>query len=208
MVPGDFPQPPARRLPRHGALGRAPEPIRRWPIHRQHRSTVSLALHRASMKIRRPGPQKMKSHACPANATGTQSSVFADGYAGHACRFPDTLFPRGIERNRQSLLKVVVSLGTLSRRDFISLGFSIRATTLKNTQGGYEVSCFAACAISMSSTVAKIRSCWRRGRRETRVKVLRQRPPGTSSFGGSFSRPRRESTLTFNISANLIKVFA
>ena len=39
---GDFPQPPARRLPRHGALGRAPEPIRRWPIHRQHRSTVSL----------------------------------------------------------------------------------------------------------------------------------------------------------------------
>ncbi len=83
---GDFPQPPAHQMPRHGALGRAREPARRWPIHRQHRATAALTLHRCSIKIRRLGPQGCKSHA-RRFATGTQSC------AASPARF------RGIERN-------------------------------------------------------------------------------------------------------------
>ena len=53
-----------------------------------------------------------------ANATGTQSSVFAAGYAGRACRLPGTLYHRGIERNGQSLF-------SFCRRDFTSTGQDI-----------------------------------------------------------------------------------
>ena len=69
------------------------------------------------MKIRQPGPQRMKSHA-RRFATGTRSSVFADGYAGHACRLPGTLYHGGIERNGQSLF-------SFCRRDFTSTGQDI-----------------------------------------------------------------------------------
>ena len=153
---GDFPQPPARRLPRHGALGRAPEPIRRWPIHRQHRSTVPLCftdlLWKSGGKAaenRKPCPSLRNRHPVLDGLAPSAffRSIVSDGQSLFS------LSRRDFTSTVQGLLARSSLRSTLSRYGFISLGFS------KKYSVGYEVSCFAACAISMSSTVAKIRSC-------------------------------------------------
>ena len=102
---GDFPQPPARRLPRHGALGRALQPIRRWPIHRQHRSTVSLCFTDLLWKSGGKAAENRK--PCP--SLRDRHPVL--------CRLPGTLFPRGIERNGRFL--------SFCRRDFTYTGQDI-----------------------------------------------------------------------------------
>lgn len=126
---GDFPQPPARRLPRHGARCRALEPARRWPIRRKHRATVPLALHRASMKVRRPRPQRMKSHA---RRLRDRHPVL--------CRLPGTLFPRGIERDGQFLERCRFTRNVLPSRFYLQPVKILLATLRSNLTGSGWIS--------------------------------------------------------------------
>ena len=123
--PGDFPQPPARRLPRHGALGRAPEPIRR----RQSTANTEAPFRCASRifcESQAAKPQN-KSKPCPSLTRPPPSlgspcpSRFPSRYRTQQA-VPFSLSRRDFTSTVQGLLARSSLRSTLSRFGFISLG--------------------------------------------------------------------------------------
>lgn len=127
-------------------------------------------------------PQRNQSHARRADATGTRSCSASPRALSFAVSkstgdLPFSLSRRNFTYAVQGLLARSSLRSTLSRYGFISLGFS------KKYSGVYEAF-LASWAISMSSTIARMRCCWPRGNLLTSSKSLRALPVGPSFLGG------------------------